>query len=78
MSKLTTNTYLAKTATPNFPRTRHNIPNVERVQTESIGVLTPIFCDIVYPSTTYELDFSNFVRMDTSAKVPLNGTKKKK
>lgn len=72
MSKLTTNTYLAKTATPNFPRTRHNIPNVERVQTESIGVLTPIFCDIVYPSTTYELDFSNFVRMDTSAKVPLN------
>lgn len=66
------NDTFAKTPTPHFPRSRHDMGIKKRLQTQSHGKLYPFFARMVYPGDTWQLDMSTFVRMDTSVKVPLD------
>lgn len=61
-----------KTPTPHFPRSRFDNGIRKRLQTQRHGVLTPFYCDIVYPGDTWQMNMSTFVRADTSFRVPLD------
>lgn len=61
-----------KSPTPHFPRSRFDNGIRKRLQTQQHGVLTPFYCDIVYPGDTWQMDMSTFVRADTSFRVPLD------
>ena len=64
--------HFAHSPTPHYPRSRFDMGILKRLQTQTHGRLYPFFCRMVYPGDTWKMDLSTFVRMDTSAAVPLD------
>ena len=63
--------YFSNVPTPTLPRSVQDFGVHTRTQTMRHGRLTPFYCRFVYPGSTLKMDMQAFIRMDTSAKVPL-------
>lgn len=58
--------------TPTMPRYKRDLGYHKKIMTLKHGRLTPWYTKLVYPHSNLKMDMNNFIRMDTSAKVPLD------
>ena len=64
--------HFAKSPVPHFPRSNFDFGIHKRLQTQGHGRLYPFYCRMVYPGDTWSMEASQFVRADTSYRVPLD------
>lgn len=64
--------YFSHVPTPTMPRYKRDLGVHKKTMTLKHGRLTPWYTRLVYPHSNLKMDMSAFIRMDTSAKVPLD------
>lgn len=67
-----TNARFSNVPTPTMPRYKRDLGYHKKDITMKHGRLTPWYTRLVYPHSNLKMDMNNFIRMDTSIKVPLD------
>lgn len=67
-----TNARFSNVPTPTMPRYKRDLGYHKKDITMKHGRLTPWYTRLVYPHSNLKMDMNNFIRMDTSVKVPLD------